>query len=343
LEKTKQIRNCSIDIFRYICAILVIAIHTHPFEDIHAELGYIFTEIVPSIAVPFFFAVAGYFYINKLISGKPVFVSYIKRLLQVYVIWSAFYFVFLFVKDVVKDGESLFEFIKKCIFSFFITGSYTHLWFFPALIFSVCFVTILYKAGGIKILIPISIILYVIGCFGCSYYTFGVRIPVLGNLFVSSNFTVIRRIFLMGFPFFTCGYFVSILEKRLQKSSRIRIGLICSILIFIGEIYLVRKFGLQVNIAVTFGLYILICFILLLLLQNPMPQLEHISSRCKTAANFTYYSHPFFIFVISLVSLKICRIALTQTPLFILTFLVTLILGLCIDKINNKYLNLLVH
>lgn len=47
-------RNSSIDIFRYICAIMVIAIHTHPFMEISEKCGYVFTQITPRIAVPFF-------------------------------------------------------------------------------------------------------------------------------------------------------------------------------------------------------------------------------------------------------------------------------------------------
>ncbi len=35
----------SIDIFRLICAIMVVAIHTHPFEDIDSDLGYFFSQI----------------------------------------------------------------------------------------------------------------------------------------------------------------------------------------------------------------------------------------------------------------------------------------------------------
>ena len=63
-------RNCSIDIFRYICAIMVVAIHSSPFTDINKDLGYIFTEIVPQIAVPFFFITSGYFYIKGLEKGS---------------------------------------------------------------------------------------------------------------------------------------------------------------------------------------------------------------------------------------------------------------------------------
>lgn len=50
-------RNCSIDIFRYVCAILVVVIHTIPFGDISKEMGYIFSQIISRIAVPFFFCI----------------------------------------------------------------------------------------------------------------------------------------------------------------------------------------------------------------------------------------------------------------------------------------------
>lgn len=59
-------RNNSIDIFRFICAIMVIAIHTHPLIDFHPMLGYVATQVIPNIAVPFFFSVSGFFYIKKI-------------------------------------------------------------------------------------------------------------------------------------------------------------------------------------------------------------------------------------------------------------------------------------
>lgn len=63
---TNKERNNSIDIFRYLCAVMVIAIHTHPFSEVNEELGYLCTQVLPRIAVPFFFAIAGYFYIQKI-------------------------------------------------------------------------------------------------------------------------------------------------------------------------------------------------------------------------------------------------------------------------------------
>ena len=182
-------RNCSIDIFRYICAIMVIAIHTHPFEDINSGLGYVCTQVIPRIAVSFFFAVSGYFYIKKMLSGEKIFFSYIKRTLQIYIIWSVIYFLL----DFVTKEKSITTFIKDCVISFFVTGSYYHFWYFPALIFSVCVVTLLYKMKGIKLLLPVSILLYIIGCLGCSYYSIGNKIPILGELYSNPHFYIIRR------------------------------------------------------------------------------------------------------------------------------------------------------
>ena len=36
---------------------------------------------------------------------------------------------------------------------------------------------------------------------GESYYEIGIQIPLLGNMYKLSNFTIIRRVLLMGFPF----------------------------------------------------------------------------------------------------------------------------------------------
>ena len=90
------------------------------------------------------------------------------------------------------------SFLQGCIYRFVVTGSYEHFWFFPALIFSVCLTTLLFKVGSRKMLIPLSIFLYIIGCLGCAYYNLAVQLPGLGSLFSFSQFNLIRRVLLMG-------------------------------------------------------------------------------------------------------------------------------------------------
>ena len=63
----EKVRNNAIDIFRYVCAILVISIHSEPFLEINSSLHYFFVQVVPRIAVPFFFTIAGYYYIKSML------------------------------------------------------------------------------------------------------------------------------------------------------------------------------------------------------------------------------------------------------------------------------------
>ena len=40
--------------------------HTKPFAEVNSTIAYLFEAILPRIAVPFFFAIAGYYYIKKI-------------------------------------------------------------------------------------------------------------------------------------------------------------------------------------------------------------------------------------------------------------------------------------
>ncbi len=328
-------RNCSIDIYRYICAIMVIAIHTHPFSDINQNLGFICTQVLTRIGVPFFFCVAGYFYIQKLETGKPFF-PYLKRLISIYLIWS---FVYFFIDFLEWGYSNPLGFIVNCVLSFTVYGSYYHFWFFPALIISVSLTTIAFKLKLSKILIPISIVLYIVGCIGCSYYELGTRIPILGALYQSSYFDTIRRIFFMGFPFFISGYITyRIKDKILNKYSNKKLIFfsIAAIAVWLVEIYFVCILNIENNIVQTFALYSLLILTMLLLIKNPLNKFENLSKRFKVIANFTYYSHPLFIIVLQKIFLSLFNKSIPETLLFILTTLITLILGLLLSRSQNK-------
>lgn len=255
---TKQKRNNAIDIFRYICAVMVVAIHNCPFAEINGTLAFICTEIIPRIAVPYFFAIAGYYYIPKLKTQKKVFLSYTKKLLAVYGFWSCIYYA---VNYFTWGYMHIKGFAFDCVYSFFISGSYYHFWFFPALLIAVCITTVVFKLGMQKFLIPSSILLYILGCLGCSYYKLGSQIPIIGEIFQSGLFELIRRILLMGFPFFVSGYMVKKIEEKRKQVFATRYMLICWVpvcLVWLLEIVCVIWFGWQENIILTFGLYPLV-------------------------------------------------------------------------------------
>lgn len=238
------------------------------------------------------------------------------------------------------------EFIGDCFSRFFITGSHYHFWFFPALIFAVCFTTILFKLRLSKILIPLSVILYILGCLGCSYYYISIEIPIFEKLFTFSEFTLIRRVLLMGFPFFVSGYIIyKIRNVVLNKFTNKQLFLLwfASFIIWLSEILTVRAFEWQLNIIITFGLYLLVVITLLVLIKNPLPQYKSLAVQSRTIANFTYYAHPFIIICLYFLFDGILHINLPATVLFILTITSSFIGGFIIYKWNHPFINRIVN
>ncbi|MFT5872093.1 MAG: surface polysaccharide O-acyltransferase-like enzyme [Clostridium sp.] len=337
---TKE-RNCSIDIFRIICAIMVVAAHTHPLTDNKGTAGFIATMIIPRIAVPFFFCVAGFYYVKGLLAKKSVFIRNVKKLLMVYVIWSSIYFSIKFLVSVIKHHEPIGTFMKKFIMNFFINGSSYQLWYFPTLFFCIFVVTFFNKLKLLKFLAYCSILLYILGLLGCSYYSIGNKIPII-QIFINSHwFKVIRRFILMGLPFFMLGYFLNILEDKYHKISNKKLltGWGITSVLFLVEIILVIKLNLQANIVISIFLYPLVTITMILLLNNPLPKKRILSYYTRGIANFIFYSHPIFIMVLGIVENKILHIEVIATPMFLITSVLTIISGWVFIKIDNEWLN----
>ncbi|WP_455544270.1 acyltransferase family protein [Intestinibacter sp.] len=316
----------SIDYIKLICAFLVVAIHTHPFEEYNKVLFYLCTEVIPRIAVPFFFTVSGYFYLKALNLKKDIFRNYMKRLLQSYVIWTIIYILVRLIT--LSQDYTIKGFIMDTIIMFFYLGSYYHLWYFVALIICVLIVTFFNKYNKLQFLYVISILLYFIGLLGTSYYKFGMKIPVLSNLYRISYFTEIRRYFMMGLPFFMLGY----LLNKIKTFKHIKKILLLNIILFVIEIIIVNKFGLQNSIVISVFLYPLVATIFLTCVKNPMMNYGRYANISRLLSSFIYYIHPIIILLIS-------NLKLSQTFTYLLTCFVSTALGLLIIKIDNKYIN----
>lgn len=328
--------------FRIICAIFVVAVHTHPLYDINDKLGYIGTQIIPRIGVPFFFCVSGFYFTKQLLAKKDVFIKTVKGLLKVYITWSFIYFLIDFTILIIKQQQPISKFIKHIVVSFFISGSYYHLWFFPALFFCIFVSTFFNKINLLKLLAYSSIFLYILGLLGCSYYQIGNQIPIIKILINHPQFSLIRRVVLMGLPFFMLGYFINILEEKykdvINNRSLVSLGIIIGLL-FLFEIILVIKFNLQVNIIITLFLYPLLAIVMMILLNNPLHEKKELAYKSRLIASFIYYSHPIFIMFLTISSKEILSIQMTETPLFLLTIFLTIIVGGRLIKLDNKWLN----
>lgn len=146
-SKMKQYN--SIDAMKFISAVLIIILHTSPFASYSNLISYGLRNIVTIIAVPFFFCASGFILFKKLSlmnnsTDKSVyFKKYIKRLCIMYLIWTAVYLPFVIYGWTENgfSGYELLQYIKR----FFFEGSYSTIWFLPALIVAACFCYFLHK------------------------------------------------------------------------------------------------------------------------------------------------------------------------------------------------------
>lgn len=209
--------NNYVNIMRIVCAWLVVAIHTHPLTDINIQAGFFATEIITRVAVPFFFLVSGYYYCQKIRKDRNYIKTYIKGLLSSYCVWSAIYYL-VNLSNAINDNDfSVKSYIIDCVVRFLLYGSYYHLWYIPALFIAVFIVTFVEKIKGRKILIVLSLIAYIVGVFGCAYYQLGIKLPGLNVLYQMQNFETVRRVLLMGVPFFAAGYIVPYISDKIKK------------------------------------------------------------------------------------------------------------------------------
>lgn len=81
-------RALNLDIGRVVAAIFVIAIHTNPLADLSSLADTVYVDWISRLAVPFFFAVTGYYL--SLRNASDLF-AILRRVLWLHLLWSTLY------------------------------------------------------------------------------------------------------------------------------------------------------------------------------------------------------------------------------------------------------------
>lgn len=139
----------SLDYFKIIAALLVIAIHTSPLTSFNVEADFVLTRIIARTAVPFFLMVTGYFLLPQYIWGKsmdyrPLF-RFIQKTLLLYAIAILIFLPVNLYAGQLENIEAI-DLIRMLIFD----GTFYHLWYLPASVTGVLILWILEKNLTLK-------------------------------------------------------------------------------------------------------------------------------------------------------------------------------------------------
>ncbi len=189
-----------LDYFRIIAAFFIVAIHTSPFTSLNPTADFVFTRIIARVAVPFFFMVTGFFLLPAFLkpalpadnSPSPLkpdtkaVKKFLVKTAKLYGIAILIYLPINIYSGYFSQENLVVIFVKDIL----IDGTIYHLWYLPAVITGVAFVCLLSRKCGGKALLFLTVLLYLTGLLGDSYYGITKEIPVL-----KSCFEVLFRLF----------------------------------------------------------------------------------------------------------------------------------------------------
>lgn len=219
------------DAFKWLAAFLVVAIHTSPLESIWPYGDFLLTRIAARLAVPFFFMLTGYFTVQVKKTEKKLFLLYLGV--------TCLYLPVQIYKYMGGETFTAGRILKDIFFD----GTFYHLWYLPACMLGLALMTLLLKCGK-ENAAAISILLYVIGLLGDSYFGLVRLSPVLSKVYdgMFTCFSYTRNGIFMAPLFLLLGRLFREQEKKgKQNKEKELILFLCSFVLMIQEALLLHK------------------------------------------------------------------------------------------------------
>lgn len=301
----------NLNILKYISSILIIILHLRPFLNYSNELDLAFNNIITRICVPIFFIITGYFVAKKEKVNENYIKEYIRKTIPLYFVWSLLY-IPVIIGTIIKYLPIINEYISKInitlpfliILSIILlpiivlvalcyTGVYYHLWYFPAIIFSLIVLKKWKQKFNIKYLLIISFILLLFGATETYYGVLPLSIKRTLSYYYNIFFTT-RNFLFFGLFYVVLGYYVGTKEKAYSKYCFLK--LIVSFFLLTFEAILLHDTDkLNSNILLSCIPLTYYLFISSIHITNSMK----LDFQFGTYSKYYYLIHPMAIFVIS--------------------------------------------
>lgn len=291
----KRVIYASIDLFKFLAAILVVAIHAIPFayDD---DLNYYFTCFC-RIAVPYFFIATSFFFFSK---EKPDIKKYTKRLALLYAAWFVIELPFVYNRFFVDYDHplpsQLFNFFRCLVFS----NTWFASWFIMASILSVNIIYILSRRLNNKQLLLIGWGGYSISL-ACSSYS-GVLDIFLNDSFTYyhaafSSFFMPANSFVVALIYIVIG---KIIAENLHRTGDIHFNksLNLMLLLLVGILGLLEVHFLRWSVVINDAFLFLPFFTTLsfvLVLHMEVNLSASVSRLLRSMSILVYILHPIFI------------------------------------------------
>lgn len=241
-----------IDVFKFVMALAVVVLHTHPLQGINRTLNFLTADVIGRIAVPFFFVSTGFLLERQLQEGRcgrrEVLSRYVCKVLKLYLVWTIVYMPVIIWDKLVESGDTWIKGVLTIVRDLIFVGSYAHLWYLLAVVTGVIFVSLLRIHLGEKGTAVILLLLFAMGLLTQSYFGLLVKtVNVDGGLWsvmkaVKKIMVTCRNGIFFGGIFLYMGTWIAGHPVRIGQW-KAAAGLTVSILLLAVEAWCLRQRG----------------------------------------------------------------------------------------------------
>lgn len=330
---TKNKNYTGIDYFRFIAALLIVAIHTSPLASFSETGDFILTRIIARVAVPFFLMTSGFFLISRYTYNTEKLGAFVKKTALIYGAAILIYIPINIYNGYFKMDNLLPNIIKDIVFD----GTLYHLWYLPASIIGAVITWYLVKKLNYPKALIVASVLYLIGLFGDSYYGITEKISCLNSLydyiFQVTDHT--RNGIFFAPIFFIIGGLIADNRPQITFGKSIW-GFAVSFALMFGEAFALHHFDLQRHDSMYVFLLPCMYFLFNVILHFKGKRLVTL----RTTSLIIYIIHPMMIVVIRLFSkLFHLQSMLVENSIvhYFMVCLTSVVFGAVLTAIWNKY------
>jgi surface polysaccharide O-acyltransferase-like enzyme len=294
-----------LDLAKLIFAISIVFFHAT--SRAYSYPAFLFYNGFVRLGVPFFFMTSGFFYIKRrnYVKQKS---KYLFGLIKKYAIYFVLYIpigILMLESANVASGRGFIW--LDVINAIFITGSGYHLWYVPALIFSIIVLEFCLKHNLLKKLLGIAGFFYLIGCVESYYSLITYTFPNLGiylDTYFSYFYTTRNGLF-FGLIFVAIGAKIASKEREI-KGRAINTKLIIFSLLFLYEctIFYLMDPGIDYNFYLSLIPISTVLFISLMKGIEIKKQILPKGEKLRKVSTGIYFNHLFALFAVDLIYQK---------------------------------------
>lgn len=283
----------SVDLFKFLMSVAVVAIHTNPIVYCTNEFVIRVTVMIEDWAVPFFFVASGFFLWN---SHEKHIDQYIKKIIRLYCVWTLVSLPLAIYGYAISENTwigCILSYIKYFFFVGKLYNSY-HLWYLLALIYALFVIRIMKKKNvNIWIILSFSAVVYFIA----QILQFGMNHLEDIPYFMSKIVQVYQYVFNKG-GVFTGFLFVSIGMLLAEYHPKINIWILLTGTMGLGILSMFSSEFMKQWIIIP---EILVLFLFILSLKLPDSNVWFV---CRKMSTIIYLSHLIIYSIYTFIVIK---------------------------------------